>query len=141
MWIQHIELLLIAVWPVVPLHAQVSAAQNVEQRIAQLERQVVELRRIHDLPVSAVIELPAELVGNEHVKWGYPGGTCAFLVREHYVACHDSSKRVPEWVTYHLTAENRRATRRRVGRAASVGIRVHELQGEYSEGWRLVGYS
>ncbi len=106
MWIQHLELLLIAVWPVVPLHTRPLAAQEVEQRIARLERQVVELRRIHDLPANPVIDLPAELVGNEHVRWGYPGGTCAFLVREHYVACHDADKRTPEWVTYHLTNEN-----------------------------------
>jgi DNA/RNA endonuclease G (NUC1) len=106
MWIQHIELLLIAVWPVVPLYARPLAAQEVEQRLARLERQVVELRRIHDLPADPVIELPAELVGNEHVKWGYPGGTCVFLVREHYVVCHDGDKRIPEWVTYHLTTEN-----------------------------------
>ena len=106
MWIQRLELFAIALWPVAPLHAQVSAAQGVEQRVARLERQVVELRTIHDLPAAGPVELPAELVGNEHVKWGYPGGTCAFLVREHYVACHDGKKRIPEWVTYHLTAEN-----------------------------------
>ncbi len=62
MWIQHIELLLIAVWPVVPLYARPLATQEIEQRVARLERQVVELRRIHDLPVDPAIELPAELV-------------------------------------------------------------------------------
>jgi endonuclease G len=40
------------------------------------------------------------------VRWGYPGGNCAFPVREYYVACHDGAKPIPEWVTYHLTAEN-----------------------------------
>ena len=106
MWIQQIELFVIALWPVAPLHAQASTVQSVEQRVARLERQVVELRTIHDLPAAGPVELPAELVGNEHVKWGYPGGTCVFLVREHYVVCHDGDKRIPEWVTYHLTAEN-----------------------------------
>ncbi len=106
MWIQHLGLFAIALWPVVPLYARPLAAQEIEQRTGRLERQVVELRRIHDLPADPVIELPAELVGNEHVRWGYPGGTCVFLVREHYVACHDGEKRIPEWVTYHLTTEN-----------------------------------
>ena len=92
MWIQYLELFVIALWPVAPLHAQTSVAQSVEQRLARLERQVVELRRIHDLPADPVIELPGELVGNEHVRWGYPGGNCVFLVREHYVACHDGDR-------------------------------------------------
>ena len=40
MWTQHIELFLIALWPVAPLHAQVSDTQSVERRVAQLEGQV-----------------------------------------------------------------------------------------------------
>ena len=112
MWIQHLELLITALWPVAPSHAQVSAAQSIERRVAWLERQVVELRNIHDLPADPVTELPAELVGNEHVKWGYPGGTCAFLVREHYVVCHDGEKRIPEWVD--LPPDRRKSRRGRV---------------------------
>jgi len=56
MWIQRMELFVIALWPVAPLHAQVSSALSIEQRIARLERQVVELKRIHHLPVGAVID-------------------------------------------------------------------------------------
>jgi len=65
MWIQHLGLFVIALWPVAPLHAQASTVQSVEQRVARLERQVVELRTIHDLPAAGRVELPAELVGNE----------------------------------------------------------------------------
>ena len=97
MWIQHLELFFMVLWPGRLLHAQASASQSIERRGAWLERQVVELRNIHDLPAGAVTELPAELVGNEHVSWGYPGWTCAFIVREHYVACHDGGKHIPEW--------------------------------------------
>lgn len=80
-------------------------AQTTEERLAELEQLVQELRALHDLPVDAV-ELPVELVGNEHVRWGYPGGTCAFLIKEHYVTCHNDETLVPDWVTYHMTREN-----------------------------------
>ena len=35
MWIRHVEVFLIALWPVVPLHAQEGAAESVEQRVAR----------------------------------------------------------------------------------------------------------
>ena len=81
-------------------------AQTTDERVAQLERLVLELREIHDLPPTPVPELPVELIGNEHVQWGYPGGTCGFLIKEHYVTCHNDETLVPDWVTYHLTREN-----------------------------------
>ena len=80
-------------------------AQTTDERLTELEQLVQELRALHDLPTDPV-EVPVELVGNEHVRWGYPGGTCAFLIKEHYVTCHNDETLVPDWVTYHLTREN-----------------------------------
>lgn len=77
-------------------------SQTVEDRLERLERQVRELRAIHQPPD----ELPEELMGNEHVRWGYPGGDCTLLVKEHYVICHDDTNRVADWVTYRLNREN-----------------------------------
>lgn len=78
-------------------------AQTVEDRLTLLERQVQELRRLHDLPSQPSTNLPVELIGNEHTQWGYPGGSCTFLIKEHFVTCHHGTRRVSEWVTYHLT--------------------------------------
>ena len=43
--------------------------------------------------VAAVIALAAAL----SPRWGYPGGTCAFLIKEHYVTCHNDETLVPDW--------------------------------------------
>lgn len=81
-------------------------AQTVDDRVARLEQQVRELRALHGLPAPQPDELPEELIGNEHVRWGYPGGDCTLLVKEHYVICHDDVNRVADWVAYRLTREN-----------------------------------
>jgi len=86
--------------------AQSLAAQTLEERVTVLEYQVAELRQVHEAAVRDDTTVPAELVGNEHLRWGYPGGNCTVLVNDYFITCHDNSKRVPEWVTYHLTAEN-----------------------------------
>lgn len=92
-----------------------AAAQSLEDRVRLLEQQVAELRRLQGLPedIRTSIELPAELVGNTHVRWGYPGGSCMLLVKEYYVVCHDNPQRMPEWVTYRLTRDDLGAERPR----------------------------
>jgi hypothetical protein len=35
--------------------------------------------------------VPAELVGNEHMRWGFPGGDCDVLVNQHFVTCHNDA--------------------------------------------------
>jgi endonuclease G len=44
---------------------------------------------------------------NEHVKYGIPGtcSTCQTLYRVGYVVCEDTAKKVPLWVSYHLTKD------------------------------------
>lgn len=81
-------------------------AQSVEERFRELEQQVCELRALHQIPTGEPVGLPIELIGNEHVRWGFPGGGCAFLIKGHYFTCHNGRTLVPDWVTYHLTREN-----------------------------------
>ena len=50
--------------------------------------------------------MPAVLVGNDNVKFGYPGGKGFVLVKKCYVILYDTTTLVPEWVTYHLTKED-----------------------------------
>jgi hypothetical protein len=71
-------------------------AQSVEERLAALEREVAELRALHGLAEGALATAPAELVGNVHIRWGYPGGTCLMLVREFYAGCYDAQERVSD---------------------------------------------
>ena len=80
-------------------------AQDVEERLRRLEQQVRELRAILGV-TDTVPGIPAELVGNEHMQWGYPGGNCVFLIKDHYVSCHNDRTLVADWVTYHLTRDN-----------------------------------
>jgi DNA/RNA endonuclease G (NUC1) len=82
------------------------AAQTLEGRVASLEAQAAELWLLHDHAYERSSMVPAELVGNEHMRWGYPGGECTVLVNDYFITCHDNAKRIPEWVTYHLTSEN-----------------------------------
>jgi endonuclease G, mitochondrial len=102
---------LVAAWlPFVaaaPSSALAAQGPTTDTRLARLEQQVAELRALHGLPASshAVSGLPAELIGNENVRWGYPGGGCTLLIKEFYVICEDISLRVPTWVTYELTRQ------------------------------------
>lgn len=101
--------------------ASAASAQTVEERVRRLEQLVEELRREQrrvlpqggtDRPaprspvVVTPVALPEALLGNRHVRWGFPGGSCTALVKEHFITCHDGVRRVPEWVTYHLTASD-----------------------------------
>lgn len=97
-------ILCIILAPASLLSAQTS---TVESRIAQLEQEVAQLRALHGLAVAtpSVSSLPDELVGNENVRWGYPGGGCTLLVKEYYVICENIGLREPEWVTYELTRD------------------------------------
>jgi endonuclease G len=88
------------------LNGQAVLAQNLEERVARLESQVAELWSAFQEQAFDDGFVPAELVGNEHMRWGYPGGDCAVLVNDYFITCHDNAKRIPEWVTYHLTSEN-----------------------------------
>jgi endonuclease G len=56
--------------------------------------------------VRADTSMPAVLVGNDNVKYGYPGGRGIVLRKQFYVILFDTTTLVPEWVTYHLTKEN-----------------------------------
>jgi DNA/RNA endonuclease G (NUC1) len=62
------------------LGAQPVSAQSIEERVASLELQVAELWQLRDRANTPGVTVPAELVGNEHLRWGYPGGDCAVLV-------------------------------------------------------------
>lgn len=56
--------------------------------------------------VKADTSMPAVLVGNDNMKYGYPGGRGIVLTRQFYVILFDTTTLVPEWVTYHLTKED-----------------------------------
>ena len=56
--------------------------------------------------VQADTSMPAVLVGNDNLKYGYPGGRGIVLTKQFYVILFDTTTLVPEWVTYHLTKEN-----------------------------------
>jgi endonuclease G len=56
--------------------------------------------------IRADTSMPAVLVGNDNVKYGYPGGRGIVLKKQFYVILFDTTTFVPEWVTYHLTKEN-----------------------------------
>lgn len=92
-------------------------AQTLAQRVQELERRVAELeldrgvaqpqgttRRGADASRAPATPPPEGLLGNVHLRWGLPGGSCTTLVKEHFITCHDNARRVPEWVIYHLTA-------------------------------------
>lgn len=98
------DVLWVLLWCLLPVHPLDAQTATVEERLTLLERQVQELRALQGLAARPA-ELPAELAGNEHVRWGYPGGRCTLLVKEFYVVCSDLRRKVPEWVTYHLTRE------------------------------------
>ena len=91
----------IALFSINFLHAQGS----LEQRVDTLEKQVRELRLLHNLQASAT-EAHNPLSGNGNVKFGYPGGKGTLLVKDYYVILHDDVNKEPEWVTYHLTKED-----------------------------------
>jgi endonuclease G len=56
--------------------------------------------------LACLLFLSATAEPNEHLKYGIPGtcSTCITLYRVGYVECNDTSKKVPLWVSYHLTA-------------------------------------
>ncbi len=62
------------------LSAHFLAAQTLEERVTHLEVQVAELWQLHDQQSGQGTTVPAELVGNEHLSWGYPGGDCTLLI-------------------------------------------------------------
>jgi endonuclease G len=100
------KVLLVTLCSAVPFQSLGAQTATLEERVAQLERLVGELRAVHGLPAERIEELPEILRGNEQVRWGYPGGECTILVKEYYVICYDDANRVPDWVTYHLSREN-----------------------------------
>lgn len=50
----------------------------------------------------------------DHLKYGTPSTNGTILYREGYVLLHDNSKKVPLWVSYHLTKEHLQGTQERV---------------------------
>jgi len=56
--------------------------------------------------VQSDTAMPAVLVGNDNLRFGYPGGKGILLIKQFYVILFDTTTLVPEWVTYHLTKED-----------------------------------
>ena len=81
-------------------------AQTTEERLAELEQLVQELRALHDLPANPIPELPARLIGNEHVRWDTRAATARFSSRSTTSRATTNEHLVPDWVTYHLTRDN-----------------------------------
>lgn len=94
-----------------PLAAQ---TPTLEQRVSRVEQQVQQLRQLHGLDSAQVAlpdtSLPPGVRGNNNLRWGYPGGRGTVLVKEHLVILHDNARRLPTWVTYHLTAADLQGT-------------------------------
>jgi endonuclease G len=63
--------------------------------------------------VKADTTMPAVLVGNDNIRYGYPGGKGVVLTKQFYVILFDTTTLVPEWVTYHLTKEELQGTANR----------------------------
>jgi len=55
------------------MSVQSIAAQTIGERVASLEVQVAELWRLHEHAFAPGTTVPAELIGNEHLRWGNPG--------------------------------------------------------------------
>jgi endonuclease G, mitochondrial len=53
--------------------------------------------------VQSDTSMPTVLVGNDNLRYGYPGGRGVILKKQFYVILFDTTTLVPEWVTYHLT--------------------------------------
>ena len=51
-----------------------------------------------------------------HLKYGTPSINGKILEREGYVLLHDSLKKVPLWVSYHLTRQHLQGTQERIDR-------------------------
>ncbi len=47
---------------------------------------------------------------NEHLYWGFPPIDGQLIIREGYALLHDGNKKVPLWVSYHLTKEDLEGT-------------------------------
>jgi endonuclease G len=84
---------------------RVTAAQTIEERVSSLEAQVADLWKLHALNGARTTGVPADLVGNEHMQWSFPGGDCGVLMSEFFIICHDNANRIPAWVTYRLDAQ------------------------------------
>jgi len=82
--------------------AHVTLAQSPEQRLGMLEARVSELCQFHYRDRRPHGFVPADVVGNEHLRWGFPGGDCDVLLGDYFITCHDRSNRIPQWVTYRL---------------------------------------
>jgi endonuclease G len=53
-----------------------------------------------------------DLSSNPQVKFGQPTCNGTVLVKHYYVICHENDWKIPEWVTYHLTAQDLTGTTR-----------------------------
>jgi len=47
---------------------------------------------------------------NEHLTWGLPSIDGQVIIREGYALLHDGNKKIPLWVSYHLTKEDLQGT-------------------------------
>lgn len=69
----------------------------------RMKKQIIALT----IALASLLFLSAVPEPSEHLKYGIPGtcSTCQTLYREGYVVCEDTSKKVPLWISYHLTKD------------------------------------
>lgn len=106
-----LQIALLSVMLLLAPRVVLSQAPTLQQRVAQLEREVRRLQAIHGLetahaPIQPDTSIPAALRGNDNLRWGYPGGRGTVLVKQHFVILYDGKYKVPTWVTYHLTSND-----------------------------------
>lgn len=77
-----------------------------EKRLRILEQKVDQLYR----HLGIQPETPPEVVGNVNLQFGEPACSGTILSKEFYVICYENDRKIPEWVTYHLSAENLKGT-------------------------------
>lgn len=76
---------------------------------------------------------------NDHIMYGTPGKNGTILSREGYILLHDNLKKVPLWVSYHLTTEHLQGTQKRVNKFKPDPDLPKEKRAELSD-YRKSGY-
>lgn len=112
------------------LHAPNCIAQQStpDRRLEILERRVDQLFRHLGIQSEPVV-IGA---GNINLRFGQPACAGKLLVKQYYVVCHENTWKIPEWVTYHLSADDLKGTR---GPKRTVHHRGCALDG-CPPGWR-----
>ncbi len=71
------------------------------------------MKKLLIIAVLFALTITLHTVPNEHIRFGIPGGNGKILYREGYVLLHDPVKKIPLWVSYHLTAQDLKGTQKR----------------------------